>query len=111
MYETDIQESKELDGKVSIRKHNDCSLIVPTDVLYSDVKTFEDGLKYYYEHWEKYTSDTFILDIMKNGLKLDFNKMPFQSCCNNFSPSKEEISIINSEIQKLKSKKSHCKHR
>ena len=43
----DIQESKELVEKVSIRKHNDYSLFVPTDVLYSDVKNFEGGkLKY-----------------------------------------------------------------
>ena len=38
MYETNIQESKELDEKVSRRKHNDCSLFVYTDVLYSDVQ-------------------------------------------------------------------------
>ena len=92
--------------KVSIGKHNDCSLIAPTDVLYSDVENFEGGkLKYYYEHWKKYTSDTFILDIITNGLKLDFNEIPFQHCCNNFPLSREEMSIMNSEIQKLKSKK------
>ena len=90
-YETDIQESKELDEKVSIRKHNDCSLIVPTDVLYSDFENFEgEKLKYYHEHWKKYTSDTFILHVIENGLKLDFNEIPFQSCCNNFPLSKEE---------------------
>ena len=38
---TDIQESKELVEKVSIRKHNDCSLTAPIDVLYSDVENFE----------------------------------------------------------------------
>ena len=42
-YETNIQKSKELDEKVSIRKHNDCSLIVSNDVLYSDVENFEGG--------------------------------------------------------------------
>ena len=52
--------------KVSIRKHNDCSLIVHIDVLYSDVENFERGkLKYYYEHLKKYTSDTSILNIIK----------------------------------------------
>ena len=40
----------------------------------------------------------------KNGLKLDFNEIPFQHCCNNFPLSKEEMSITNSEIEKLKSK-------
>ena len=104
---TDIQESKELPEKVSIRKHNDCSLILSADVLYSDVENFEGGkLKYYYEHWKKYITDTFILDIIKNGLQLDFNEIPFQHCCKNFPLSKEEMSIIYSEIQNLISKKS-----
>ena len=64
-----------------------------------------EKLKYYYEHREKYTSDTFILDIIKNGVKLVFNEVAFQCCCNNFPLLKEERSIINSEIPKLKSKK------
>ena len=38
-------------------------------------------------------------------LKLDFNEIPFQHCCNNFPLSKEEMGIVNSEIQKLRSKK------
>ena len=105
-WKRDIQESKELADKVNIRKHNECSLIVPAKVLYSDVENVEGGKsKYYYKHWKKYTSDTFILDIIKNELKLDFNEIPFQHCCNNFSFSKEEISIINSEIIKPNSKK------
>ena len=54
---------------------------------------------------EKYTSHTFILDIIKSGLKLDYNEISFQHCCNNFPLSKEEMSITNSEIQKLRSKK------
>ena len=92
--------------KVSVRKHNDCSLIAPTDVLHSHVENSEGGkLNHYYEHWKKFTSDTFILDIIKNGFKLDFNEIPFQHCCSNSPLSKEEMSIINSEIQKLKSKK------
>ena len=45
------------------------------------------------------------LILSKNGLKLDFNEIPFQQCCNNSPLSKEEMSIINSEIQTLKSKK------
>ena len=45
------------------------------------------------------------LILSKNGLKLDFNEIPFKQCFNNFPLSKEEMSIINSEIQTLKSKK------
>ena len=41
MEKTAIQENKEQDEKVHIRKHNDCSLIVPTHVLYSNVENFE----------------------------------------------------------------------
>ena len=45
MYKTNIQESKELDERVSIRKEN--------DVKCSDIESFEGGrLKYYYEHWK-----------------------------------------------------------
>ena len=81
-------------------------MIVPNDVLYSNVENVEgEKLKYYYEHWKKYASDNFKLEIIKNGLKLDFNEILFQHCCNNFPLSKEEMSIINSEIQKLKSNK------
>ena len=54
---------------------------------------------------QKYSSDTFILDIIKNRIKLEFNEIPFQCCCNNFPLSKEEMNIINSETEKLKSKK------
>ena len=91
---------------IKYRKQNDCSLVVSTDVLYSDVENFEGGkLKQYYEHWKNYTSDTFILDIIKNGLKSDFHEISFQHCCNNFSLSEEEMSIFNSEIQKIKSKR------
>ena len=81
----DVHLSKYSIGKVSIEKHNDCSLIVPADVLYSDVETFEGGkLKYYYEHWKNYNSNTFIPDIVKNELKLNFNERPSQRCHNNF---------------------------
>ena len=81
-YETDIQENKELKKKkVSIRRRNDCSLIVFTDVLFSDVEKVDGGeLKYYYEHCKKYTNDTIVFDIIKNGLKLDFNEISFQYC-------------------------------
>ena len=103
---TDIQGNKELAEKVSIRTHNDYRLIVLINVLYSDVKNFEGGnLRHFCDHWKKYTSDTFILDIIKDGLKLDLNEIPFQHCCTNFPLSKKGMSLINTEIQKFKSKK------
>ena len=39
---TDIQESKELVEKVSIRKHNDCSLIVPLMFYTQTLKTLKE---------------------------------------------------------------------
>ena len=39
-----MPENKELEmKKVSIRKHNDFSLIVPTDALFSDIENFVGG--------------------------------------------------------------------
>ena len=103
---TDIQGNKELAEKVSIRTHNDYRLIVLINVLYADVENFEGGkLRHFCDHWKKYTSDTFILNIIKNGLKLDLNEIPFQHCCTNFPLSKKGMSLINTEIQKFKSKK------
>ena len=62
--------------------------------------------KYYYGHWKKYTSDTFILDIIINGVKLDFNEIPFQRCCNNFPLSKKnEYYQLWDFQEKLKNKK------
>ena len=104
--ETSIQENKKLDEKVSIRKHNDWSLIIPTDVLYSDIENLERGkLKYYYEHWKNTPLTLSYFDIIKNVFKLEFNEILFQRCYKNFPLLKEERSIINSEIQKLKCKK------
>ena len=54
---------------------------------------------------KKYT-DTFIPVMIKKGRKLDFHEIHFQRCCNNLPLRKQEMSIINSEIQKLKNKKS-----
>ena len=103
---TDIQGNKELAEKVSIRTHNDYRLIVLINVLYADVENFEGGkLRHFCDHWKKYTSDTFILNIIKNGLKLDLNEIPFQHCCTNFPLSKKGMSLINTDIQKFKSKK------
>ena len=103
---TDIQENIELVEKVSIGKHNDCSLIFPIDVLFSDVENFERrNIKILLWTLEKHSSYNFLADIIKNGLKLDFIEIPLQHCCKNCPLSNEEMSIINSEIQKLKNKK------
>ena len=53
----------------------------------------------------KNTSYTFILDMIKNGLKLEFNEIPFQLWCKNIPLSKEDMSVNNSYLQKLKCNK------
>ena len=42
--------------------------------------------------------------LILSKMGLDFNEIPFQHCCSNVPLSKEEMSIIISEIQKRKSK-------
>ena len=53
---------------------------------------------------DNYASDTFILDVIKSGIKFDLIERTYQHCCNNFPLLKEEMSIINSDIQKFESK-------
>ena len=43
--------------------------------------------------------------MIKNGLKLEFNEIPFQLCCKNIPLSKEDMSVNNSYLQKLKCNK------
>ena len=49
------------------------------NVLHQDVQNFQGGsLRYFSKNWYKYTNDTYILDIVTNGLKLELNELPFQ---------------------------------
>ena len=59
----------ELTEKASIRKHNVCSLILSTDVIYSDVENLTGGkLKYYYEYWKNTPVILSYLILLKAGL-------------------------------------------
>ena len=51
--------------------------------------------------WKSITSDPFIIDIVKSGLKLRFAEEPAQNICHNIPITKEaEKQIISDEIQK-----------
>ena len=51
--------------------------------------------------WKSVTSDRFIIDIVKTGLKLRFAEEPAQNICHNIPVTKAEKQIISIEIQKL----------
>ena len=55
----------------------------------------------FYLNWKSITNDEIILDIIKNGLKIDFEERPRNICVPKIQHSTKEIEIINSAIQKL----------
>ena len=76
---------------------------------YNLVTKFTGGnTKLFAKNWEKLTSDTYILDIIKNGLRLDFKEFP-QNRQYQFKALKdEELNIVKEEVQKLLSKQVIC---
>ena len=64
-------------------------------------------LKTYYfsKNWYKYTKDTYILDIVTNGLKLELNELSCQYSRSNYPSSAKENEAISKEIKKLLKKK------
>ena len=65
------------------------------------VKNFIAGnLKNYYTVWQKITNDRVILDIIKNGLKINFKERPGITSAPKIPHSKQEIEIINTEFKK-----------
>ena len=60
----------------------------------------------HFAEWVNITKDTFVLDIVRSGLKIDFFKRPV--CYNiksSYSMSDTEKDTINSEIEKLLQKR------
>ena len=69
-------------------------------------KTFKVVIfRYFSRNWYKYTTDTHILDIVTNGLKLELNKLPCQYSRSNHPLSAKENEVISTEIKKLLKKK------
>ena len=74
--------------------------------LLQDVNNFRGGnLRYFSKNWCKYTKDPYILDIIKNGLKLDLQQYPHQEHYSTHPLSKIEAKVINLELEKLIKKK------
>ena len=67
-----------------------------------NIKNFIAGnLKYNFSVWQKITSDRVILDIIKNGLKINFKGRPGITSAPKIPHSEQEIKIINKEIKKI----------
>lgn len=74
--------------------------------LQLEVASFQSGkISCYYNYWEELTSDAYILNIVKNGLALDFLEFPEQKFYNACNLSHEENLILDKEIIKLLEKK------
>ena len=79
--------------------------IIP--VLKRDIQNFRRGnLKNHLAKWKNITSDEIILDIIKNGLKLDLIDTPKSNSMFAFSLSYEEELFIKTEVALLKEKNS-----
>ena len=66
------------------------------------VNEFVGGkLKYFSSTWEKYTSDKFIINTIRQGLKLEFVEFPQQNQCKTHPLSKTETKTLQKEVSKL----------
>ena len=55
----------------------------------------------HFSQWKSITSDPFIIDIVKSGLKLRFAEESAQNICHNIPVTKAEKQIVSDEIQTL----------
>ena len=63
--------------------------------LHQDVQNFQGGnLRYFNKSWLKYTSDTYILDIVTNELKLELNGLPYQGSKSTYPLSAKKNEVI-----------------
>ena len=76
-------------------------------ILLSDVDNYKAGnISQYLYNWSKIATDSIILDIVRNGLKMDFIHKPPTQTKDNYDPvSILEQSIIDEEIAQLLQKK------
>ena len=65
------------------------------------VDKFKAGnIKNYYNIWAKITSDHFILDIVKKGLKVNLNKIVMRNDPHLYYRKQKEVLVINYELEK-----------
>ena len=57
------------------------------------------------KNWYKYAKDTYFLDKVTNGLKLELNELPSQYSRSTYPSSSKENEVISAEIMKLIKKK------
>ena len=82
------------------------TLTVSIEQLHEATAKFCGGkLQYFYENWSRYTQDSYILGIIKDGLKLDLIEIPFHHGYGTHPFSLTETNILQSEIGKLIQKK------
>ena len=91
-----------LTGQNRFQKQTDSVGHSPIYDLLQKVECFTAGnINNHLSQWRSVTSDLFIIDIVKNGLKLRFAEEPAQNICHNIPITKTEKQIISDEIQKL----------
>ena len=65
--------------------------------------------KLFAKNWKKITSDKYILDIVTNGLRLDFKEIPKNRKYQFRTLKNDEVDIVETEVYKLLSKRVICK--
>ena len=63
------------------------------------------NLRYFSKTWYEYTKDTYILDIVTTGLRLELNELPSQCSRSTYPLSAKDKEVISAEIMKLLKKK------
>ena len=53
------------------------------------------------KNWYEYAKDTYFLDKVTNGLKLELKELPFQYSRSTYPSSSKENEVISAEIMKL----------
>ena len=65
------------------------------------VDKFKAGnIKNYYNIWAKITSDNFILDIVKKGVKVNLNRIVVGNAPHLYHHKQKEVVVINLEVEK-----------
>lgn len=75
------------------------------EILYYEVSYYKAGnISHYLKFWENLTNNSWIIDIVKYGLKLDFTKYPIHNKLHHNTLTEKELAIIDIEVGKFISK-------
>ena len=75
------------------------------------IKFMGGNTKLFAKNWKKITSDKYILDIVTNGLRLDFKEIPKNRQYQFRTLKNDELDIVKAKVDKLLSKQVICKSR